>query len=136
MIRSLAAAVSLLTVLAAPAQATEWITCGDSERKVSFDILVGFMEVIAIDTIRIETGGKIWSTKGEAGTISITRGQSFETPDQIWIDVMDENVNAFVARFRVFKASDDTEGVEERHATGGVLHMPGIGVWTVGCSGP
>jgi hypothetical protein len=96
------------------------------------------MEVIAVITIEIEASGKKWSTTPGEGVIAITKGQAFETPNQIWIDVTDENVNAIVARLRLFKASEEVEGVEagSYQALGGALQMPGIGAWAVRCSGP
>ncbi len=54
----------------------------------------------------------------------------------MWIDVTDENVNAIIARLRLFKASVEGDGIEDSIATGGTLQMPGIGAWAVRCSGP
>lgn len=130
------AAGAILAALALPAQATEWVDCSGGET-VNFRVLLGSMEVIAIDTIEIEVNGKTWSTRGGEGVTLITRGQAFQTADQMWIDVTDENVNAIVARLRIFKAFEDgAEGVEPLDAKGGTLHMPGIGAWPVSCSGP
>jgi hypothetical protein len=134
--RRLLAAAVLSLGMALPAHATEWMDCGDAENAASIRVLLGAMEVIAVNTIEIEAKGRKWSTAGGEGAILITKGQAFETADQIWIDVTDEAVNAIVARLRLFKASDDGEGVEPPQATAGTLAMPGIGVWAVSCSGP
>jgi hypothetical protein len=136
--KQLLAAAAVLVSLAVPASATEWITCGDGEKKVSFDVLVGLMDVIAIDTVRIEAGGKTWSTKPEAGDIKVEVGQAFESADRMWIDILEEGMGKPVAKLRLFKASEVVEGSEEGvfDATGGTLQMPGIGAWVVGCSGP
>jgi hypothetical protein len=136
--KQLLAAAAVLLALAVPASATEWISCGDGEKKVSFDVLMGLMDVIAIDTVRIETGGKKWSTKPEPGETRVEVGQAFETVDQIWIDILSEGMGGRFAKLRLFKASEVVEGSEEGvfDATGGTLQMPGIGAWVVGCSGP
>ncbi len=136
--KQLLAAAAILSCLAVPATATEWVNCGDGEGKVSFDVLMGLMDVIAIDTVRIEANGKKWSNKPQAGETKIEIGQAFETADQMWIDVVDEGMGGFVAKLRLFKASETVEGSEDGvfDATGGTLQMPGIGAWVVGCSGP
>lgn len=114
------------------------VNCGDGEDKVSFDVLIGLMDVIAIDTIRIEANGKIWSNKPQVGETKIEVGQAFETADQMWIDVLSEGMGSFVAKLRLFKASETVEGSEDGvfDATAGTLQMPGIGAWAVRCSGP
>lgn len=134
--KQLLAAGAMLVGLVLPAQATEWVDCSGGEN-INFRVLLGSMDVIAIDTIEIEVNGKTWSTRGGEGATLITKGQAFETADQMWIDVTDENVNAIIAKLRIFKAFEDgAEGVEPLDAKGGTLHMPGIGAWPVSCSGP
>lgn len=136
MTRLSAAAVLLLLCSALPAQATEWVDCGDAEKTVSLRVLLGAMDVIAINAIEIEAGGQTWSTSGTAGATRIATGQAFETADQMWLDVTDENMARVVARLRLFKASDDTEGLDNSTAMAGTLALPGLGVWAVSCSGP
>jgi opacity protein-like surface antigen len=136
--KQLLAAAAILALLSAPASATEWVSCGGAKGKVSFDVLLGLMDVIAIDTVNIEANGKKWSNKPGAGAIKVEIGQAFETADQMWIDVLSEGMGGFVAKLRLFKASEVVEGMDDGafDATGGVLHMPGVGAWTVSCSGP
>ena len=120
----------LLIAIAGPAKATEWLNCSDGD-KASFSVLLGQMNVIAVDTVEIEAGGKKWSTRGgDATTITITKGQAFETPDQIYIDVTDSNVDAIVAQLRLFKASEGDDQV-----SAGTLRVTGVGAWAVTCSG-
>ncbi len=114
---------------ATPAQATEWLVCSDGD-KASISVLLGHMEVIAVAEIMIEVGPKKWSTKVEGGTL-ITKGQAFETEDQMWIDVTDANANAILAELRVFKATES-----DQYVSGGTLRMAGEGVWAVTCTGP
>ena len=100
-------------------------------------MLLGSLDVIAIDTIRISADGKQWSTKPDAGMTKVEVGQAFETGDQMWIDVMSEGMGGIVARLRLFTAHEEPEGEGEPFdATGGILHMPGVGAWAVSCSGP
>ena len=72
------------------------------------------------------------------GDIKVEVGQAFETPDQIWIDILSEGMGGHVAKLRLFKASEVVEGSDDGvfDAIGGTLQMPGIGAWIVGCSGP
>ena len=131
-----AAAVLLLSAMALPAHATEWMDCGDAEQTVSIRVLLGAMDVIAVNSVEIEAQGRKWSTKRAEGATFITTGQAFESADQIWIDMTDEAVNQIVARLRLFKAFDNSEGVEDSFAAGGTLALPGLGAWAVSCSGP
>ena len=125
----LAAIGFLVTAVAAPAKATEWLNCSDGN-KASFNVLLGNMNVIAVDTIEIEADGKKWSTRGEGAT-PITKGQAFETADQIYIDVTDDKMDAIVAQLRLFKASEADD-----YVSAGTLKMAGVGAWAVTCSGP
>jgi len=122
-------AIIALMIAAAPAQATEWLVCSNSD-KASVSVLLGQMEVIAVADIMLEVGKKKWSTQGKGATL-ITKGQAFETGDQIWIDVTDANVNVIVAELRLFKASEG-----EHQVTGGTLRVTGEGAWAVTCMGP
>ena len=124
------AAIGLLVIATAvPAQATEWLNCSNGD-KASFNVLLGNMNVIAVDTIDVEVGGKKWSTRNTSAT-PITKGQAFETADQIYIDVTDDKMDAIVAQLRLFKASEG-----EDYVSAGTLKVPGIGAWAVTCSGP
>lgn len=131
-----AAFLLLLAGMALPAHATEWMECTDPTGSISMRVLLGAMDVIAVNTVEITASGRKWSTVAEQGVTLITNGQAFETSDQMWIDMTDEAVNEVVARLRLFKGIDD--GGEEGPATvtGGVLAMPGVGAWPVNCSGP
>lgn len=127
--KRLAAIGVLLIALAGPAKATEWLNCSDGD-KASFNVLLGNMNVIAVDTIEVDAEGKKWSTRGGDATL-ITKGQAFETADQIYIDVTDSNVDAIVAQLRLFKASEG-----EIYVSAGTLRVAGVGAWAVTCSGP
>lgn len=127
--KRLAAIGVLLIALAVPAKATEWLNCSDGDR-ASFNVLLGNMNVIAVDTVEIEAGGKKWSTRGGDGRL-ITKGQAFETADQIYIDMTDDKLDSIVAQLRLFKASEG-----EDYVSAGTLRVAGVGAWAVTCSGP
>ena len=127
--KRLAAIGVLLVAIATPAKATEWLNCSDGD-KASFNVLLGNMNVIAVDTIEVEAGGKKWSTR-DAGATPITKGQAFETVDQIYIDVTDDKMDAIVAQLRLFKASEGDD-----YVSAGTLRVAGVGAWAVTCSGP
>jgi hypothetical protein len=127
--KRLAAIGVLLIAAAGPARATEWLTCSDGD-KASINVLLGHMNVIAVDTVEVEAAGKKWSTRGGDATL-IAKGQAFETSDQIYIDVTDSNVDAIVAQLRLFKTSEG-----EDYVSAGTLRVAGIGAWAVTCSGP
>ena len=85
--KPLLAAAALSAALAGPASATEWVICGDGEEKASFEVLLGSLDVIAIDTIRISADGKQWSTKPDAGETKIEVGQAFDVVETMAIGV-------------------------------------------------
>ena len=122
-------AMGALLIANTQAQATEWLVCSDGDDKASISVLLGQMEVIAVADIRIEVGQKKWSTRKEGATL-ITKGQAFETDDQLWIDVTDADVNAIVAELRLFRTSEG-----KHSATGGTLRVTGQGAWAVSCTG-
>ena len=134
--KALPAAVLLLACMALPAHATEWMDCGDPTQTVSMRVLLGAMDVIAVNTVEIEASGRKWSTTAGEGATLITKGQAFETADRMWIDMTDESANEVVARLRLFKAQDDGGEGDAMPVIGGVLAMPGVGAWTMSCSGP
>ena len=134
--RALSAAALLIAAMALPAHATEWMDCGDPTESVSIRVLLGAMDVIAVNTVEIVANGAKWSTEAGGGATLITRGQAFETADQIWIDMTDEAVNDIVARLRLFKAKDDGGEGDAVPVIGGTLEMPGVGAWAMSCSGP
>jgi hypothetical protein len=129
-VKRLALLVVLMLVSAMPARATEWVICTDKGGKASFSVLLGAMDVIAVNDIKIEVGDKHWSTTAGESTL-ISHGQAFETPDQMWIDVTDGDMATVVAQLRLSKASEGDDVV-----SGGTLRMPGVGAWAVACEGP
>lgn len=120
----------ILFALAAPAGATEWISCSADGGAASADILVGMVDVISIAQAKVEASGKNWATD-LSGDKKIVVGQAFEDSEKMIVDFTDEGVSKVVASLRLFKASE-----EESFATGGTLRVAGVGAWAVACSGP
>ncbi len=56
-------AALLAGVAAAPAQATEWVTCATPAGEASFDYLVGTLDVLAIAGLNVGVGEKVWATE-------------------------------------------------------------------------
>jgi hypothetical protein len=122
--------------MALPAQATEWMECTDPTQSISVRVLLGAMDVISVNTVEIVANGARWTTEAGGGATVITRGQAFETADQIWIDMTDEQVDQIVAKLRLFKAMDDGGEGEASPVIGGTLEMPAVGAWAVHCPSP
>lgn len=121
----------VLLALAAPASATEWVSCSAGGEGASVDVLVGLgLDVISIAAARIEAGGKKWATDAE-GAQKIIVGQGFEDAEKMLVDFTDDGISTIVASLRLFKASEG-----ESFATGGTLKVAGVGAWAVTCSGP
>ena len=119
-----------LSLMAAPAAATEWTICASKGGEASFSVLVGSLGIGTANEFKVEQGGKMWSTTTGEGT-PIVRGQSFEDDNTILIDVRTDDMGAVVAELRVFKAREG----DEPTALGGTLRMPGVGAWSVACDG-
>jgi hypothetical protein len=125
------ALAALLLGLAAPAQATESIVCASDDQAASIDMLVGLgLDVVAIDRVSIEAGGKNWATNAE-GDSKIAIGQAFEDDEKLIADFTDDGISKIVASVRLYKASEG-----EFFAQGGTLKIAGAGAWAVTCSGP
>ena len=127
-----AIAVIGLCGLATPSLATEWVNCSDAAGAASFSYLAGSLDVLSIVGLNISAGDRVWASDVAYGPGDpVVVGQAFDTGDMILIDAMDENVTSTVARLRLFRAEEGFDSV-----LGGTLHVPGIGVWPVSCSGP
>ena len=100
--KQLLAVAAMVLGLATPAHATEWIICGDGEKKVTFEILVGMMDYLSIYTVRMEANGKLWSSKDEPGATPVYVAQAFEADDHMMVDIAGDG-GAVIASLRVFE---------------------------------
>ncbi len=129
MMNRASACLATLLTLGSAAQATETMTCSAEGDAASIVVLLGAMDVIAVVNASVKVGDKVWSTdRSGNGEVKITLGQAFEDDAQMLIDLTDENVNAIVARLRLFKGSEQSD-----FAMGGTLTVAGVGAWAVTC---
>ena len=123
----LLAAAAILSGLAVPASATEWLICSDGEGKASFSVLLGSLGIGSATDFKVEAGGKSWSTKPGEG-IAIVKSQAFENDAILLADVSTEDQSQLVAELRLFKAHEGDDDVQS-----GTLRVSGIGAWAVTC---
>ena len=129
MMKRASACLAMMLTLASAAQATETMSYSAEGDAASIDVLLGAMDVIAFVNATVTVGDQVWSTdRSGNGEIKITLGQAFENDEQMLIDLTDENVNAIVARLRLFKAAEQSD-----FALGGTLTVAGVGAWAVTC---
>lgn len=123
------ALIALATAAAVPAQATEWVYCGDHEATVEIGFLLGTVEAFmpAGATMRHKT--QHWTTSEAYGDGAImTVGQGFSDDSMLVVDLYDEGVSGAIAELRLWKAE---EGDTVVHS--GTLRIPGQGAWAVTC---
>ena len=129
MMKLASACLATMLTLASPAQATETVTCSADGDAASIDVLLGAMDVIAFVNATVTVDDRVWSTdRSGNGEVKITLGQAFEDDERMLIDLTNENVNAIVARLRLFKAAEQSD-----FAMGGTLTVAGVGAWAVTC---
>jgi hypothetical protein len=131
MIRTGAIAV-LLAGLAAPAAATEWVSCAAPGGEASFDFLVGSLDILAIAGLNMSVGEKVWASDVAYGPGDpIVVGQAFEDNDTVQIDVMDDGMSVVLGQLRLFKAQEG----ESDPIYSGTLRIRDYGAWNVICGG-
>ena len=122
----------LAGLAAAPAMATEWVSCTTPSGEASFDYLVGTLDVLAIVGLNVSVGEKVWASDVAYGPGDpIVVGQAFETGEMVLVDAMDDNMTAIIAQLRLFKAEEGDAPM----VYSGTLKIPGYGAWAVSCQG-
>lgn len=126
------AAAAMLAAVAMPASATEWIICSNADDTASIGVLAGGLDFAQFSRATLSAGGKDWATHpdlepGEPLLIA----QSFWNGTELLIDLADTNSETILAELRAYTISS-----EDGDAKGGVLSIPGHGVWAVTCEGP
>lgn len=127
---ALAAAAMLFGMNAA--NATEWIHCSDATDHAQIGVLLGGDDFTNPITTNMRVGEQWWSTDlatDPSASPLLLGDYSFDWKD-LHLTVTDE-ANVMLAEMRVviLESVDDI-------AKGGVLHVPGHGVWPVACVGP
>ncbi len=125
-----ATAFALATTLAtSPALATGGVYCdGTHDDSVGAYLTVGRVPGFAVVGTRITAKGKAWDLHALDGAAPIVLVQGAIAGDLILADFADPNVERIVASLRVVRIENDIDV-----AAGGVLSIPGVGVWPVVC---
>jgi hypothetical protein len=128
---AIAGAVMMLGMTAA-AHATEWIECADPAGEAQIGLLAGGLDFAQFSRAHLLVGSESWSTDPtlEPGT-PLAIGDSFMSGTEFYATLTDADRNDVLAELRVFVVSN-----ESGDAKGGVLTVPGKGVWAVSCEGP
>jgi hypothetical protein len=130
--RITAIAVLVGGLAAAPAHATEWVSCTTPEGEASFDFLVGSLDVLIISGLNVSVGEQVWASSPSYGPGDpITVGQAFEDDEVVMIDTMNEDLSATIAQLRLFKAEEGDNPI----VYSGTLRIVDHGAWTVSCIG-
>jgi hypothetical protein len=118
--------------LATPAQATEWIDCGDAANEVNLGFLLGGLDFSQVSGTHLRIGDDWWSDRPslEPGK-PLAIGDFFFDWKLLKATVVDENRENVLAELHVVLTSSETFD-----AKGGVLTVPGKGAWVVSCEGP
>lgn len=128
MIRTILFAATMICA-AAPAMATGGIYCeGARDKDVSAYISLGRVPGFAALNARFTTKDKMWSTSEEPGSIPVEMTQGASFGQMVVADYVDPNYEQILVSLRVVSVSNDIDV-----AAGGVLSIPGVGVWPVVC---
>ncbi len=126
------ALAAVLIGLTSATQATEWIECADATGEARLGVLAGGLDFAQFSRTHLSVGVESWSTDPslEPGT-PLTIADSFFGATELHVTLTDNDRNAVLAELRAFVVSN-----EHGDAKGGVLTVPGKGVWAVSCEGP
>jgi hypothetical protein len=114
-----------LMLAAQPALAGQGLIC-DGEGVSVHVPLAGIAGIVPLGA-DISVGGQLWFI-GEGG--NLLAGQSHGGTEAIRIDFTEAGrPESVAARLRLFSAAEG-----DADATGGVLHIVGVGAWTLSCS--
>jgi hypothetical protein len=125
-------AAGLMFLLAATtgASATGSISCQSEGNKAGIGLTIGSVAAPAVVGINLYVGDKLFSTNNPKA-VPVALAQSFFETDRIMIDIADQNLEAIIARLRLFVAEDDNDRV-----TAGTLQVTDLGTFAVTCFGP
>lgn len=126
-----AGAVMMLS-MTATAQATEWMYCSDPTNEVQVGFLLGGLDFTQVSGTTLRIGEQWWSDRPE-----VEKGQPLALGDYFFdwkmlnATVVDENHETVLAQLRVVVMETEDDIVK-----GGVMSVPGKGLYVVGCEGP
>jgi len=115
------------------AQATEWMDCSDPTDHVQMGVLLGGIDFSEQSRAHMRVGEEWWSTDPtvEPGSTQMQVADYFFDWKELSITVVDAEYMGVIGEMRLLIVSTD-----DGDAKGGVLSIPGKGVWAVTCEGP
>lgn len=126
------AAGLMLAGMSTATYATEWMHCSDPTDEVQVGFLLGGLDFTQVSGTTLRVGEQAWSDSPAYGPGQPLRlGDYFFDWKLLYATVTDENAETVLAKLHVVLAESDGDD-----AKGGVLTMPGKGVWAVECEGP
>lgn len=130
-IPALAAGV-MLAGMSTASCATEWMYCSDPTDEVQVGFLLGGLDFTQVSGTTLRIGEQWWSNRPEVeGGQPLALGDYFFDWKMLNATVVDENHETVLAELRVVVLERDNDIVK-----GGVMSVPGKGLYVVGCEGP
>ena len=132
LVLALSAAIMMLGMTSAT-YATEWMDCSDAKDHVQLGVLLGGLDFAEASRVHMKVGEEWWSTDPgvEPGAKKMQVADYFFDWKELSITVSDEEANVILGEMRILVAESESD-----IAKGGVLSIPGKGVWAVACEGP
>ena len=127
------ATAAMLLGMSTTTYATEWMDCSDPTDHVQMGVLLGGIDFAEQSRTHLRVGEEWWSTDPtvEPGAKPINVVDYFFDWKEFSISVADVDYMAILAEMRLLITTSD-----DGDAKGGVLSIPGKGVWAVTCEGP
>ena len=132
LVPALSAAIMMLGMTSA-AYATEWMDCSDATDHVQLGVLLGGLDFAEASRVHMKVGEEWWSTDPtvEPGSHLLSIADYFFDWKELHITVTDADANVILGEMHILVAESESD-----IAKGGVLSIPGKGVWAVACDGP
>ena len=122
----------MMLAMTATARATEWMYCSDPTDEVQVGFLLGGLDFTQVSGTTLRIGEQWWSDSPE-----VEKGQPLALGDYFFdwkvlnATVVDENHETVLAQLRLVVMETEDDIVK-----GGVMSVPGKGLYVIGCEGP
>lgn len=113
------------------ANATEWMHCGDAGDEVQLGFLLGGLDFTQVSGLTLRIGTEQWTDSPAYGPGKPLALGDYFFDWKILNATVDENHETVLAELRVVLIESEND-----IAKGGVMHVPGKGVFVVACDGP
>lgn len=125
--------VAVLIGMTSATYATEWMDCTDPTDHVQLGVLLGGIDFAEQSRAHMRVGEAWWSTDPsvEPGSTQMLVADYFFDWKEFSITVVDKDHDNIIGEMRLLITTTD-----DGSAKGGVLSIPGKGVWAVTCEGP